>query len=77
MISRINVLIGEVVGTPEHLWERLRRDEGQAFVEYTLVILLIAIAVATGALVDPFRNALSNALDAIATAIGQVVTDNT
>jgi Flp pilus assembly pilin Flp len=69
VISRINVLIGEIVGTPDLIWARLRREQGQAFVEYTLVILMIAVVVATGTMVKPFREALDAALTAISTAI--------
>jgi Flp pilus assembly pilin Flp len=69
VISRINVLIGEILGTPEFLRERLRREDGQAFVEYTLVILLIAVFIATGVLVEPFQNALREAFQKIGDAI--------
>ncbi len=73
MISQFNALLGEfVIDRWGFVKDRLRREDGQAFVEYTLVILLIAVFIATGTLVEPFRNALDDALTAIATAI----TDN-
>ena len=50
-----------------------RHEGGQTFVEYTLVILLVAVAVATGTLVEPFREAIGNALTAIADALDDAV----
>jgi Flp pilus assembly pilin Flp len=49
--------------------DRMRRQEGQAFVEYAMVLLLVAVALAAGAFVTPFRAALENAFGAIGGAI--------
>jgi Flp pilus assembly pilin Flp len=57
----------------DRLVRSLRRDEGQAFVEYALVLLIIAVAVAGLTVWGPFRTAIGNAIDAVSTAIG----DNT
>ena len=48
---------------------RLRREEGQAFVEYAMVMLLVAIALAAGAFVAPFRSSLQAAFEAIGNAL--------
>lgn len=48
---------------------RLRREEGQAFVEYSLVLLLVAVAVALLAQWDLFRDAIVNALDRVGDAL--------
>jgi Flp pilus assembly pilin Flp len=48
---------------------RLGREEGQTFVEYTLVILVVAVVLVTGAFVEPFRNAIEGAMDTIADTI--------
>jgi Flp pilus assembly pilin Flp len=65
MIDRANVLVLRLVSAASVGAERLRREEGQTFVEYALVILLIAVAVGTLAAWDGLR-------DAITTAIGDM-----
>ena len=47
MTVRLGILALELPAAARNrLFESLRRDEGQAFVEYALVLLLIAIALA-------------------------------
>jgi len=76
VISRFNALLGEfVVDRWGFVRDRLHREDGQTFVEYSLVLLLVAVALIAGTFIAPFRNALSNALGAIGDAI-QGVVDN-
>jgi Flp pilus assembly pilin Flp len=70
MTNRVNAVVHAALGSAgTRLRNGGRREDGQTFVEYTLVILLVAVAVATGALVDPFRDAIGNALTAISDAL--------
>jgi Flp pilus assembly pilin Flp len=70
MTNRVNAVVGAALASARtHLRNGIGREGGQTFVEYTLVILLVAVAVATGALVDPFRDAIGNALTAISDAL--------
>jgi Flp pilus assembly pilin Flp len=48
---------------------RFQKEDGQAFVEYAMVLLLVTVALAAGAFIDPFRNALVGAFQAIADKI--------
>jgi len=48
---------------------RLGREEGQTVVEYALVMLLVAVALAGGVFVSPFRSGIADALGSIADAI--------
>jgi Flp pilus assembly pilin Flp len=66
MIDRANVLLTELVSGAI---DRLRREEGQTFVEYALVILLIAVAVGAVATWQPLQDAITTALGKIQTAI--------
>jgi Flp pilus assembly pilin Flp len=47
----------------------LEREEGQAFVEYAIVLLLVAVTLAAGAFVTPFRTALEGAFSSVGGAI--------
>jgi Flp pilus assembly pilin Flp len=65
---RVNGLIAEaIVDAWRFVHDRLRRDEGQTFVEYTLVLLIVAVA-ATALFIDPVRNAITDAVGAIGDA---------
>ena len=69
MIARANVvLLTLLLDASSGVRARLRREEGQAFVEYAMVMLLVALALAAGAFVDPFRTALESAFGAVAGA---------
>jgi Flp pilus assembly pilin Flp len=73
MIDRANaLLITLVFGVSDRARARLGRQEGQAFVEYAMVLLLVTVALAAGTFITPFRNAISSAF----TAIGNAITDN-
>jgi Flp pilus assembly pilin Flp len=51
------------------LVERLRRSEGQAFVEYVLVLTLVAVAVALLAQWTNFTTEISNSIQKVITAL--------
>jgi Flp pilus assembly pilin Flp len=53
--------------------DRIRRQDGQAFVEYAMVLLLVTVALAAGAFVTPFRAAVENAFTAIGGAISSAL----
>ena len=70
MCARANVLLLALVleassGAPA----RLRREDGQTLVEYALVMLVVAVALAGGVFVSPFRSGIEDALGSIAEAI--------
>lgn len=70
MIERANVvLLTGLLDARSVLRDRLRQEEGQAFVEYAMVLLLVAIALAATTFVTPFRNALETAFSSVGTAI--------
>ena len=52
---------------------RLRREEGQAFVEYAMVMLIVAIALAAGTFVSPFRTAIEGAFSSIGDALNNAI----
>jgi Flp pilus assembly pilin Flp len=51
------------------LVERLRRNEGQAFVEYVLVLTLVAVAVALLAQWTSFTSTISSSLQKVMNAL--------
>jgi Flp pilus assembly pilin Flp len=70
MIGRANVILFTLLFEPSScVQRRLRQDDGQAFVEYAMVLLLVTVALAAGAFVTPFRAAVENAFTAIGGAI--------
>ena len=69
MIDRANVLLLELVSAAAAGSDRLRREEGQTFVEYALVILLIVVAVGTITAWGGLRDAIGTAIDNITSAI--------
>jgi Flp pilus assembly pilin Flp len=62
MIDRANVFLATLVSAAVAGRDRLRREEGQTFVEYALVILLIAVAIGVAATWDPMRDAIEQAV---------------
>jgi Flp pilus assembly pilin Flp len=71
MIDRANVLLVTLLlNASSNVRDRLRREEGQAFVEYAMVLLLVTVALAAGAFITPFQDALRSAFS----AIGDVIT---
>ena len=69
MIDRANVLVLKLFSAASVDSERLRREEGQTFVEYALVILLIAVAVGTLAAWDGLREAITTAIGDMTEAV--------
>ena len=70
MIDRANVLLVTLLLDGfTSVRDRLRREEGQAFVEYAMVLLLVTVALAAGTFITPFRTAITNAFEAIGNAI--------
>jgi Flp pilus assembly pilin Flp len=65
MIDRANVLLLTLMSAASAGIDRLKREEGQTFVEYALVILLIGVAVGTLAAWGGLRTAISDAIDGI------------
>jgi Flp pilus assembly pilin Flp len=71
MIDRFNRLIIAATVEAGELGRSLRRSErGQSFVEYALLLLLVAVLVAGLAQWGTFRNAIGTALTKISNAIG-------
>jgi Flp pilus assembly pilin Flp len=66
MVERVGVLLVTVLLDAQ---DRLRREEGQSFVEYAMVLLLITVALAAASFITPFRTAIANAFEAIGNAI--------
>jgi Flp pilus assembly pilin Flp len=62
MIYRANVFLATLLSSAVAGTDRLRREEGQTFVEYALVILLIAVAIGVAATWDPMRDAIEQAV---------------
>ena len=70
MIDRANVLLTTLLlDASRGVRDRFRREEGQAFVEYAMVLLLVTVALAAGAFITPFRDALESAFTRIGDAI--------
>jgi Flp pilus assembly pilin Flp len=70
VIGRINVVAGQfLVDRWGFVKDRLRREGGQTFVEYSLVLLLVAVVLVAGSFITPFRDALDRAF----TAIGDMI----
>ena len=74
MIDRANVLLVTLfVDGFATVRDRLRREEGQAFVEYAMVLLIVAVAIGAGVFVTPFQQAITGAFN----KISQVITTAT
>jgi Flp pilus assembly pilin Flp len=70
MTDRLNALIVAIgVNIRAHL-DDLRRQDGQAFVEYALVITLVAVAVALLTQWGLFTKAISDSLQKVMNALG-------
>ena len=73
MIDRLNAMIvSAALSASDGVRNRLRREEGQAFVEYALVITLVAVAVALLAqwtnLTTAIHDSLQKVIDALKSA---------
>jgi Flp pilus assembly pilin Flp len=68
---RLSILAaGTLAAARDRLFATLRRDEGQAFVEYALVLVVIALVVGAAALWSPLGTAITSAVTKVKTAIG-------
>lgn len=63
MVDRLNFgILRAAFAVQAGLASRLRREEGQAFVEYALILTLVAVAIALLAQWGTFTTAISNSL---------------
>jgi Flp pilus assembly pilin Flp len=70
MVDQFNVgILRTVLAAQTSLANRLRREEGQAFVEYALVLTLVAVAVALLTQWSAFTSAISNSLGRVITVL--------
>jgi Flp pilus assembly pilin Flp len=75
MTDRLNALIVAIgVHVRAHLDDLRRQQGGQAFVEYALVITLVAVAVALLTQWGLFTKAISNSLQKVIDALGKAGT---
>jgi Flp pilus assembly pilin Flp len=70
MFDQVNLgLLRAALAAREGLTNRLRREEGQAFVEYALVLTLVAVAVALitqwGLFTDAIKASLGKVIDVL------------
>lgn len=72
MFDSLNVAVragAALQSVGDRLVERLRRSEGQAFVEYVLVLTLVAVAVALLAQWTSFTGTISDSLQKVIDAL--------
>lgn len=70
MVDQFNVgILRALLGAQSSLANRLRREEGQAFVEYALVLTLVAVAVALLTQWSAFTSAISKSLGRVITVL--------
>jgi Flp pilus assembly pilin Flp len=74
MTDRLNALIVALEVNIRARLDDLRRQEGQAFVEYALVITLVAVAVALLTQWGAFRTAIHDSLQKVIDALGKAGT---
>jgi len=65
-----SLAVWAMVATRENLAKSLRREEGQAFVEYALVLLVVAVGIAAVLAWTPLRSALNSAIQSVADTLG-------
>ena len=77
MLYRISAMIAELVfTTSSRVRDGLDRQEGQAFVEYAIMLLIVAVALGVGTalfwtpLTDGLTNALNTVKDTLSSAPG-------
>ena len=77
MIDRANVYLSSVIlGALEVLRERqvamrdqLSRDEGQAFVEYAMILVIVSVVIGALVIWTPIASSISGAISSITGAI--------
>lgn len=50
--------------------ERLSREEGQAFVEYAMILVIVSVVIGALIIWTPIAEAITNAIGAVTEAIG-------
>jgi Flp pilus assembly pilin Flp len=67
---RLSILaVGALAAARDRLLNSLRRDEGQAFVEYALVLVVISLVVGAALLWSPLGKAISGAVTNVSNQI--------
>jgi Flp pilus assembly pilin Flp len=70
MVDQLNVgILRQMLAVQDTLANRLRREEGQAFVEYALVLTLVAVAVALLTQWSAFTTAIHDSLQKVINAL--------
>lgn len=75
-LMKVGAALQARIGSREPLRDRLRREDGQAFVEYALVLTLVGVAVALLAQWTNFTNEISNSLQKVIDALTNAGTSN-
>ena len=75
MVDKLNVgILRQMLATQDTLANRLRRQDGQAFVEYALVLTLVAVAVALLSQWSSFTSAIHDSLQKVIDALSNAGT---
>jgi Flp pilus assembly pilin Flp len=70
MVDQLNVgILRQMLAVQDAVANRLRRQEGQAFVEYALVLTLVAVAVALLTQWSSFTSAIHDSLQKVIDAL--------
>jgi Flp pilus assembly pilin Flp len=70
MVDQLNVgILRQLLAVQDALANRLRRQDGQAFVEYALVLTLVAVAVALLTQWSAFTSAIHDSLQKVINAL--------
>jgi Flp pilus assembly pilin Flp len=70
MVDQLNVgILRSMLAARDTVANRLRREDGQAFVEYALVLTLVAVAVALLTQWSAFTSAISGSLGRVITVL--------
>jgi Flp pilus assembly pilin Flp len=70
MVDQLNVgILRQMLAVQDAVANRLRRQEGQAFVEYALVLTLVAVAVALLTQWSAFTSAIHDSLQKVINAL--------
>jgi Flp pilus assembly pilin Flp len=67
---RLSILaVGALAAARDRLFDSLRRDEGQAFVEYALVLVVISLLIGAVLVWSPLKDAITTAISHVSTAL--------
>ena len=78
MIDRANVFLSTAIlgamslirEQEAAMRERLSREEGQAFVEYAMILVIVSVVIGALIIWTPIAEAITNAIGAVKEAIG-------